>query len=458
MSSNGLKRNAPDDYPATGDWETDVPLSPSQQAAFDRAMAGESLFITGPAGTGKSALLRQLSAALEQRYDVGDDAKHVYVSSSTGISASLVSGVTLHSILKAGLVRDAAEIVKSAWNNRAFWENCQVLIIDEISMLNDFMFDGIDGAARKVRFRSKNQMFGGIQVILFGDLAQLPPVTGDSVVHAKVWDHFSKHTALLTDVFRQNDDTFVDLLHRVRLGNQTRADIERINTRYVESCGDDVPRLYTRNIDVREYNEKKLDALPGPDYSYTADDRFAVVKARANKRTKTDDDEVPSTVRDKLRKNVRVAETIRLRVGARVLLLININVAAGLVNGSSGEVIEADSTGVRVRFDSGPVMRLERMRFEAREVVGAREMMMARMQVPLTLGWATTVHKSQGMSLDRAAIDLARVWGVALGYVSLSRLRSLDALYMLSHVDDTTFVANQEACEFYAALQEAVKP
>lgn len=385
----------------------------NQGLALEIMLAGESVLLTGPAGAGKTFVLNQFIRLAKS------EGKHVSVTATTGLAATHLGGTTIHSWAGIG-VMDAlpsgyAEHVTKG--RREIIEKTDVLIIDEISMLHDYRLDMVDEACRLVR--RKDEPFGGIQVIMSGDFFQLPPINrGDSraggfVVHSQVWQELDPTICYLQEQHRQEDEHLLDILNAMRAGDVRRHHAEKLLGR-VEAqpdAGDVLTELHTVNIDVDKINEARLDELPGDELFYT-------------QATTGSENYV-----ENLQRSVLAPATLRLKKGALVMAVKN---AADrkYANGSIGTVIDFEPATEYpvVEFRNGKVVSMIPDSWELRDGDKKRASIT---QIPLRLAWAITVHKSQGMTLDAARIDLRKAFVEGMGYVALSRVKNLDTLYLV---------------------------
>lgn len=374
---------------------------------------GHSVFLTGGAGTGKSYTLASYISYLQEQ-----GISHA-VTASTGIAGTHIGGMTIHSWSGIGAKEsltpyemDALEERKYLWDR---YQHTKVLIIDEISMLSGTFLDTLNAVCKMMR---RNEApFGGLQVILCGDLFQLPPVTRGSeslVIDAKAWSELKPVVCYLTEQYRQSDSSFTDILNALRTDTLTDDHITTLQERTIteDAIEDlDVTRIYTHNVHVDTINEEKLKKLAGKQESYTM-------------HTHGKEHHVES-----LKKSCLAPETLHLKKGAHVLFVKN-NPEKGYVNGTRGEVIGFNTQGFpHVRTTSGSEMLVEAAEWSLENDSG--KVMAHINQLPLRLAWAITVHKSQGMSLDEAVIDVSKAFAPGMGYVALSRVRSLDGLHLL---------------------------
>ena len=416
--------------------EEEPPLSEEQQIIHDIVVQrGQSVFFTGAAGTGKSFLLRHLIKSLRRKYG---GSEQVAVTSSTGIAACNVGGMTLHSWAGIGLgteepTRLAGKVNRNK-NAQSRWRNCRVLIVDEVSMLDGELFDKLEFLARQVR--KNNNPFGGMQVILVGDFFQLPPVAkrGEPMFfcfEAKCWPVVIKKTYILQQVFRQKDDQFVRILNEMRVCDLSMRSIDVLNTlsRPVQyTDGVEATELYALRQQVHTSNEARLSALEGKLHTFQTSDYVENV------------DHYDNMVK-RLDTNCLAPRELQLKVGAQVMLITNLDQDRGLVNGSVGiirafeEFPELKKTYPIVEFPptkSRKFTCVVRIKSHDWKIEDGSRVLATRSQLPLVLAWAWSVHKSQGQTIDRLKIDLGRIFEYGQAYVALSRATSLDTLQVLN--------------------------
>ncbi|XP_073922308.1 ATP-dependent DNA helicase PIF1 isoform X2 [Castor canadensis] len=410
-------------------------LSQEQAAVLKVVLKGQSIFFTGSAGTGKSYLLKRILGSLPPTGTVA--------TASTGVAACHIGGTTLHAFAGIGSGKaPLAQCVALAQRPgvRQGWLNCQRLVIDEISMVEADLFDKLEAVARAVRQR--NKPFGGIQLIICGDFLQLPPVTKGSqppqfCFQAKSWRRCVPVTLELTEVWRQADKTFISLLQAVRLGRCSDEVTRQLRGTAAHKVGRDgivATRLCTHQDDVVLTNERRLQELPGEVHSFEAMDSNPEL-------AQTLDAQCP------------VSQLLQLKLGAQVMLVKNLAVSRGLVNGARGVVVgfEAEGRGLpQVRFLCGVTEVIHADRWTVQTTGGQ---LLSRQQLPLQLAWAISIHKSQGMSLDCVEISLSRVFASGQAYVALSRARSLQGLRVLDF-DPMVVRCDPRVLHFYATLRQ----
>lgn len=410
-------------------------LSQSQQLAVEEILKGNNVFITGPAGSGKSYLLSYLK----------DKIKNFYLTATTGIAAINIGGITLHSWAGLGIedvpIEKNIESILSARgsNVRRRLLKTDVLAIDEISMLSMETFDKIDKILRVVR--DKNEPFGGIQLILFGDFFQLPPVNSDNFCfESDAWKEANIKTIYLKEIFRQKNERFVELLNNVKYGTITKEDIELLKSRYNLENNDVIKPtiLSTHNYIVEKINIEKLNNIVREEEIYEADFQGEKIYV------------------DILRKNCIAREFLTLKIGSQVMMLKNTYQKEGVINGSNGIVV-AFSTKKQypvVRFDNGSEITVKPEMWEISKFnynTGELEILAVMKQIPLLLSWAITIHKSQGMTLDKVECDLKSSFADGQVYVALSRVRDLSGLYIKSF-DINKIKTNKKIIDFYNNL------
>ncbi|KAL0280093.1 UNVERIFIED_CONTAM: hypothetical protein PYX00_001485 [Menopon gallinae] len=403
-------------------------LSKEQKVVLQAAKDGHNIFFTGSAGTGKSHLLKSIASALPP--DV------TFATASTAMAASQIGGTTLHQFAGIGMGQGSVQHLVSLASRpgaQAVWKKCQHLIIDEISMVHGDFFEKLEYIARKIRKNEKP--FGGIQLILCGDFFQLPPV-GNPVVfcfQTKAWEKCITRMFELKEIHRQSDPVLINILQNVRLGRITDDITKKLQDtalHNIEKNGILATRLCTHTAESVSINQSKLDELPGEVKTFKAVDE-------------------PESLSSFIDKQSRVQSTVPLKIGAQVMLLKNLNISKGLVNGARGVVVKFDTDGLPiVQFNSG-THKIMREKFVSKSVTGA---VLSRTQIPLTLAWAFSIHKSQGLTLDCIELSLARVFEPGHSYVALSRVKSLGCLRVLDFNSKQVW-ANENVLRYYAKFK-----
>jgi ATP-dependent exoDNAse (exonuclease V) alpha subunit len=383
-----------------------------QDIALEVMLSGESVLLTGSAGAGKTFVLNQFIRIAKS------EGKHVSVTATTGLAATHLGGTTIHSWTGIGISDELQPNFMEFMGKgrREIIEKTDVLIIDEISMLHDYRLDMVDEVCRTVR--KKDEPFGGIQIIMSGDFFQLPPINrGDSraggfVVNSNVWHELDPTICYLKEQYRQDDEELLDILNSMRSGELRRNHAEKLLNRIdIESADKDLmTELHTVNIDVDRLNNARLDLLDGDEIFYTQSTTGG------------------KNYVESLQRSVLAPATLRLKKGALVMAVKN-SLERKYVNGSLGVVIDFDSATEypTVEFKNGKVVTMSPDTWEQRDGDKKRASIT---QIPLRLAWAITVHKSQGMTLDAARIDLRKAFVEGMGYVALSRVKNLNSLFL----------------------------
>jgi GTPase SAR1 family protein len=304
----------------------------NQATALKILKSGNNVFLTGPAGTGKTYVLNKFIKHLKH------NEVNVAITASTGIAATHLNGRTIHSWAGFGIKNhlSSSDLAKIKTNpkTRARISNASVLIIDEISMLHDFQLDMTDLICRSIR--SDSRSFGGIQLVLCGDFSQLPPVDeikeyGNFVIKSEVWERLDLKVCYLTHQYRQSDNHLNDILLSIRSGDITESHIDMLASRVNAKLKDpeSITKLYTHNANVDAINNGKLDSLPGEEHVY-------------NMKGKGEEALVKS-----LKKNCLASQELKLKENAVVMFVEN-NFGKGYVNGTIGEVVDFDESGYPV--------------------------------------------------------------------------------------------------------------
>lgn len=454
---------------------------------------GENLFITGYAGTGKSYILNKLKKKFQ-----------IDVTSTTGLAAVNVQGQTIHSWAGVGIcnkpVKDVIEKILQRTKLKKQITECKILAIDEISMLDARTFDYIDEVLRNMRDGSKP--FGGIQVLLFGDFFQLPPVEKESgfCFNSKTWQALNLKTIFLEKIYRQSDEKFIKSLNNLRLNRLTEDDLRLFYDREVNynTYESDILHIFSTNKEADNYNTFKFNSVKKPLYVFNSIDKIhrkrtiiTVEKEKLDERLTNFDLKTLET----FDKSCKAPSALELKEGCRVMLLKNLNFNKGLINGACGTVLELkksesrvgslphqheteqlkkskdcnsrsgiiypfarqheveqsqkDDEHILIQFDNGIEEIIAKHTFEAYrdgEVVVSRE------QYPLRLAYGITIHKSQGMTLEKLIVDCNRIFECGQVYVALSRIKSLDGLYLKSFNPKKVW-ANEEVLSFYQSVK-----
>jgi hypothetical protein len=411
-----------------------------QEIALGILKAGRNVFLTGSAGTGKTYLVNEYITYLKER---GIEPAIV---APTGIAASHIGGMTIHSFFGLGLQEEINDDYIGDLFYRKFLQNrlkdLQVLIVDEVSMVSPALFESVDKILKA--FKHSQEPFGGVQIILSGDFFQLPPISssGQEIRFAwqtELWKNSNLRVCYLEEKFRQEEsDELINILDEIRSGEVSENSLEIFESCYRKKLNDKfrVTRLYTHNVDVNRINEVELDKIDKPVKNFEAFTKG------------------PKKEIEKIFNGSLVTESLNLKEGAAVIFIKN-NFEEGYINGTIGKIIEftADDD---IRGGGLPIVEI----FSGRKIVVKQEDWVKEndrgevkafvKQIPLRLAWALTIHKSQGMTLDAAEIDLSQTFEVGQGYVALSRIRSIKGLRLMGmndvalKVDDAVLRIDEE--------------
>lgn len=389
-----------------------------QSQALDILKTGANVFLTGAPGAGKTYVLNQYINYLRE-HDIA-----AAVTASTGIAATHIGGVTIHSWSGIGIKKKLDEWEIDAMQERQYlwkrYEKTKVLIIDEISMLDGQTLATINAVCKA--FKRNEKPFGGMQIVVVGDFFQLPPITRQGeepalfAFESPAWREANFLTCYIGEQHRQDDDQLLDILSRIRAGDvedgfyqlEDRSVFEQDMS--IDDGTGPMTHLYTHNADVDQLNQQELDALEGEEYFFSMSTKGSAKNV------------------ERLVASCLSPEGLILKEGALVMCTKN-NFEAGYANGTLGTVIGFDED------DEYPIILTR----DGREIIiepttwamhDGEKVMASIEQIPLRLAWAITVHKSQGMSLDAAQMDLSHVFEYGQGYVALSRVRTLDGLYL----------------------------
>ena len=423
--------------------------------------AGASVFLTGAPGAGKTYVLNEFVKQARAR------GASVAVTASTGIAATHLNGQTIHSWSGVGVAEAMTDsLLKQIKTRRGKRIRAtDILVIDEISMMHAWLFDMVDQACRAVR--RNPEPFGGLQVVMSGDLFQLPPVAHAKrdrelvvpppemvamreryeragrnpegfVTESLVWPELNPVVCYLTEQHRQDSGQLLDVLTDIRRGTVSDADCAALDARIgVEPAEDDVAvNLFPNNRQTDVLNDRKLAQI---------DSREHVYEAQASG---------PVHLIKRLKNTMLAPELLTLKVGAAVMALRN-DTNQQYVNGSLGTVVDfvANRDGDEypmVRFDNGHTVIMQPA---AWEMMDGETVLASVKQVPLRCAWAITIHKSQGMTLDRARMDLRRTFAPGMGYAALSRVESMEGLY-LDGINDRAFLVSPQAVGLDGILRD----
>jgi ATP-dependent exoDNAse (exonuclease V) alpha subunit len=411
-------------------------MNSEQQKAYDFVTNGKNLLLEGVPGGGKSYTLNHIVKWARS------NGMYVGVTATTGSAGILIGGTTLHSYLGIGIgnkgAKELAELIrikKKFVYNRLI--NLEMLVIDEISMMDSVLIDMISELLCIIR--KSNKPFGGVQMVLCGDLFQLPPINNRHFFKSKVWEKIDIETVELKESQRHKEDIeFIKILEELKFGKCSRETLETLkltkNNTFPEGILPTI--LYTKNVDVDEMNNEKLNGLLASgarsfDYKFSCSCEGAKAWAQSCK----------------------IPDSVKLCVGAQVVLTWNVDLANGLCNGARGVVEEVGTSGVYVRFTSGKVILIGSNTIENED---HHKIWMCFM--PLRLAYAITINKAQGMTLDCAIVVFDKYCGggqfmYGRAYTALSRVRNLKSVQLIN-VSASCFVTHPDVIEYYENIMK----
>jgi ATP-dependent exoDNAse (exonuclease V) alpha subunit len=410
-----------------------------QSTALNILKSGQNVFLTGSAGAGKTYTLNQYIHYLRARK------VPVAVTASTGIAATHMNGMTIHTWSGIG-IKDSLDDDDLTWMFERKYlrdnlEKAEVLIIDEVSMLHGKQLDMVNQVLKF--FKQSSAPFGGLQVIVAGDFFQLPPVSKNKETNREkfcfmsaAWQEAKFNICYLSEQFRQQNNALNTILNEIRVQKVSEQSIQQLQATRSQSLETDITRLFTHNVDVEQINQRHLAKLE-------RDEKVFMAEVKGNEK-----------LVQTLTANVRAPEKLVLKLGAKVMFVKN-NMENGYINGTLGEVVGFVE-------EQGQLLPKVKLRDGLRLIVAPEtwsiendgaKVLASYTQIPLCLAWAITVHKSQGMTLEAAEMDLSQTFEKGQGYVALSRLKSLDGLRLLGindmalQLDALAFKADQRFLE-----------
>jgi len=411
-------------------------LNKKQRAAINLIKLGSNVLVTGAAGVGKSYLVSEIIGEFTD----------FHITSSTGISAVNIGGRTIHSWAGIGIAIGTKEQIYNELSKRKHVvlkiRKAKRLILDEISMIDADLLDKIEYVLRRIK--GNHKPFGGIQMVFFGDYLQLPPVSREGEeekrfsFEAESFNNSNVKIIELTEVIRQSDESFIKALHKIRMGNVDQPTKDLFNSRLGKKPSKDIlaTHLMTHNYMVDRVNDKKLAAinLPSKNFKWSKGGADAALNM--------------------LEKSCPALETLELKIGAQVICLKNIDPAKEIANGSVGKVTGWSADGPIVKFNNGEEISIKKALWEIKEFKGDKQVVTAWIeQFPLKLGWASSIHKAQGQTIDHAVINLKSCFECGQAYVGLSRIKNLNGIY-LEDIDWDKVIAHPKAVEFYENLNK----
>ena len=418
----------------------------NQEKALSLLKTGRNIFLTGSAGTGKTYVLNQYIKYLKERRIP------VSITASTGIAATHLEGTTIHAWSGIGIknslsTRNLNDLKTKKYLKKNI-DKSKVLIIDEISMLHRKQLDMVNTVLKF--FRETNEAFGGIQLILCGDFFQLPPIGERNEINrdkfsfmSQAWLDANLSICYLTDQYRQTDNNLNDILNEIRTGSVSENSKATLSSNNQDLDEDEPTKLYTHNIDVDRINSKHLNSIEGKKKLFHA-------KIKGNLK-----------LAESVKKSIMAPEILELKIGSKVMFVKN-NHEKGYLNGTLGNVIRFNEDGLPVvKLLNGYELTAEHEDWRIEDESG--KMLVSFQQIPLRLAWAITVHKSQGMTLDAAEMDLGKTFEKGQGYVALSRVKSLSGLNLTAYnnialeVDSLALKADKRFQELSLEIENIIK-
>jgi|SaaInlV_165m_DNA_1040744.scaffolds.fasta_scaffold02281_6 ATP-dependent DNA helicase PIF1 len=429
-------------------------LNTLQQTALNAMKNGENIFITGLGGTGKTELMKEYIKWHQNKFDE-KSLDYLAVTSTTGVSAILLPrGKTIHSFAGIGVGEQSADIllknVMKAFTKKLKWMRIKTIIIDEVSMLSPELFEKLDYIARNIKRRIEIP-FGGVQIILSGDFCQLPAVKSTKFCfESPLWKELLDETIYLKENMRQSNTEFQDCLSEIRMGKCSKATRKILKSRLGAELKNDsgiMPTiLYARKEMVSSINRSNLSVLLSSDIERHIYDYKLSVKQKDE--TKKLNEKIVEYLKLKVIKDVNAENTLTLAIGCQVMLTTNINIEYGLINGSRGIITSFDNGFPVVKFINGIEEKIIRHIWTFDEDT----VEISYSQIPLILGYAFTIHKSQGTTIDFVETDIGdSIFEYGQAYVALSRVRTLDGL-TLSGFNKKKIKTHPNVIEFYEAI------
>ena len=438
--------------------KTLMEFSEEQQKVLDKYMTGENIFITGPGGTGKSAIIREIYKDAIQKK------KEIRVCALTGCAAVLLqcNAKTVHSWAGVGQASGTIEdnvkkVIKNKFK-KSNWLNTDILVVDEVSMMSRKLFNMLNTLGKKAR-KCSSKPFGGIQVIFSGDFFQLPPVgdadepeTSQFCFESEEWSEvFPKQNQItLVKIFRQQDNIYSTILNQLREGKLKRSSYDILMKHVGKTLPDTSEirptKLYPKRHSVDSINNMEMSQLTTEHNVYTM--KRAARQANPSGMFTEKDVEYEYSY---LEKSINTERQICLKVGAQVMCIVNMDTSSGhqLCNGSQGIITRFNEQKLPVvKFSGIPTEIVIPYHTWGSETIPG----VAVSQIPLILAWALTIHKAQGATLALAEIDVGdNVFACGQTYVALSRVKSLDGLY-LTAFNYNKILVNKKVKEFYSQL------
>lgn len=444
-------------------------LSEDQQEIYNCYKEKKNIFITGPGGSGKSHIIKYIIEDAKQNYKNKND---ISICAMTGCAAVLLDcgATTLHSWSGIGIMKQQTDDIVRDISLHKFkqrrWKSVKILIIDEVSMMSKKVFELLDKIGKTIRM--SNKPFGGIQIIFSGDFYQLPPIGNKQDIdtikfcfESELWSETFDYQFLLDRQFRQSDNIYIDILHKIREGTIHKDGCSVLEKRVGVSYNTDEKDKDKENIkpiklfpikkSVDDINKKEMDNIvavskkykyttyyePGNDIIHSKNYKMPTIEQR-------------NTEEQYIVKNSLFESELELKVGCQVMCIKNLDLDIGICNGSTGIVIGFNNDNEPiVKFHNNVVKHIKKEKWKSDNIEG-----FGIEQIPLVLAWAITIHKAQGATLDLVELDIGNsIFSEGQTYVALSRVKSLDGLYIKSF-NPKKITANKKVIEFYKQFYE----
>jgi DNA replication protein DnaC len=417
----------------------EIKLNFEQASALKSFKSGKNIFLTGPAGTGKSVTLSKIKDHCES------SGLKFGITATTGTSAFLIGGKTIHSFLGVGLAKESAEQIfeyvryKLSHIAKKLRE-LQVLVIDEISMLDLELFDKI--SEYLCYMRKNKKPFGGLQIVLTGDFCQLEPVSGDYCFSSPIWSKLNLKTIYLHKLIRQDGDlVFQSMLKKLRYGKCSQKTYDTLSALSTKDFGDIKPTiLYPRNYDVDKINKLESEKL-----------------IASNAKRMKYELEYPKLSKNKEKtirwiKSLDLPEVIEFSVGDQIVITANIDQDMGIVNGTRGVIVDVKTRSAIIKKINGNIIEIK---YHKSICVEDKDVYVC--YIPLKLAYALSIHRSQGMTLDAIEIDIgSKIFAAGQAYTALSRAQSLSSVKIKS-ISKKSFIVNPSVIEFYKKIENDAK-
>ena len=420
---------------------------------FESYLNEENIFITGPGGTGKTYAIKQI-----YEHAISNN-RRICVTALTGVASVLLdcNATTIHSWSGIGISNKTETQIINKINRSKFykhnWENTDILIIDEISMMSCKLFELLNKIGKVIR--SSKKPFGGIQLIFSGDFFQLPPVKETIFCfESELFNNTFDKIINLTKVFRQNDNIYKKLLLNMRKGLISKKSIELLNSKMIDENFDksttNITRLVPNKSKAFEINSYFINNIKDKKYIYkrtykeSSENLNKIEKIKLGLMSETEKESEYNYIKE----STLTEENLVLKKGAYVMCIANLDLTIGIANGTTGTVVDFTPEKLPVvQFDKHKVV-IGKKEWKSENVPG-----ISVFQIPLILAWGITIHKAQGLTLDKAIVDIGKdLFEAGQMYVALSRIKSLEGVY-LKEFNINNLKINYKVLSYYKILE-----